>query len=349
MAVYQRVLQHTASRVESPAKVFAKLKSKVDREASCGKDGIYSCKDLLGKVKEKLGADFKSLRKSTECNWISDEFNENGGYGSVCEARPLTISPMSSPQRHFGYSRADRSGKLAEDALSVDERGRGCTPRKGRFLDSTAKPQPFSPANRTQSLTEPLLVRDAFDVIHRTQRQRIQEAENEFMLEEVRPPPMPSSCVFSPMRSKLRKRKLESRGLHNTNSKTRQVDCEPCPLWELQSPRNTRGTDPVHLRGFPARQLDKNQLAHEPVFPAAGFPAKTRKRTPHFAFSQIFLLLFIRMELTDDSAFNRKQRGRGQSSPDVSSQDVCLHEGEGESSRAGRKPETHRLEETVRK
>lgn len=318
MAAYQRIFQHTTSSVESPAKIFAKLKSKVDREASCGKDGVYTCKDLLGKVKEKHGAEFKSPRKRTDRNWITDELNEND-----YEARALTISPMSSPQTKFGYSHPDWSSKPAEDALCVGERGRGCTPRKGGFLESTVKSQPFYIASRTQSLTEAPQLRDGFDVFHRTQQQKIQEAENEWMLEEVRAPLTPSSSGFSPTRSKLRKRKLEPWGLHN----------EPCPLGEPQAARNTHGEDLVHLNGFSTRQLDTNQLARESMFPAPSLPAKTRKISPLFFSRKSFscyVARYFRMELTDGSASNRQQCRRGQSSPAVPSQDVCLHEGEGE-------------------
>lgn len=320
MAAYQRMFQHTTSSVESPAKIFAKLKSKVDREASCGKDGVYTCKDLLGKVKEKHGAEFKSPRKRTDRNWITDELNEND-----CEARALTISPMASPQTKFGYCHPDWSSKPAEDALCVGERGHGCTPRKGGFLESTVKSQPFYIASRTESLTEAPQLRDGFDVIHRTQQQKIQEAENEWLVEEVRAPLTPSSSVFSPMRSKLRKRKLESWGLHN----------EPCPVGEPQAAKNTHSEDLVHLKGLSTRQLDTNQLesTRESMFPAPSLPAKTRKISPlsfsHKSFS-CYLARCFRMELTDGSASNRQQCRRGQSSPAVPSQDVCLHEGEGE-------------------
>lgn len=318
MAVYQRILEHTTSRVESPAKVFAKLKSKVDREASCGVHGVCTRKDLMGKVKEKHGAEFKSPRKRTDRNWITDEPNEN-----VCEARALTISPMSSPQRNFGYSHPDWSNKPAEDALCVGERGHGCTPRKAGLLESTVDSQPFYIASKTQGLTEAPQLRDSFDVIHRTQQQRIQAAENELMLEEVHAPLTPSSSAFSPMRSKLRKRKLESWGLHK----------EPCPLGELQTPKNSHSEDLVHLKGFSTRRFDKNQLAPESMVLAPSFPAKTRKISPVFFSCKSFncyLVRYFRMELTDGSASSRQQCCRGQSSPTVPSQDVCLHEGEGE-------------------
>lgn len=264
MAAYHHILQHTTSRVESPAKIFAKLKSKVDREASCGKDGVYPRQDLLGKVKEKHGAEFQSPRKRTHRNWITDENSEN-----VCEARALTISPLSSPQAN---SHPDWGGKPAEDALCVGERGRGCTPRKGGFLESSLRSQPIYTASRTRGLAEAPQPRDGFDVIHRTQQQqqqKIQAAENESMLGEVRAPPMPPSSVFSPMRSKLRKRKLESWGLHT----------EPCPLGELQTPIDTHSEDLAHLKGFSTRRC-----ARESVSPAPSFPAKTRKISPLLLF-----------------------------------------------------------------
>lgn len=313
MATYQNIFQQTSSRAESPAKVFAKLKSKVGREASCGKDGVYTRKDLLGKVKEKHGAEFMSPRKRTNPHWTPDELDENRGFGFVCEAQALTISPMSSPQRNFGYSHEDWSSKLAEDA--VGERRHGCTPRKGGFLESSVRSQPFHIASRTQSLAEAAQVRDGFDVIHRTQQQKIQAAENEF-LQEVRVPLTASPSVFSPMRSKLRKRTLQSSGLHNESS----------PLAELQT-----------FKGLPTRRFDKSQTM---------FPAQTRKISS-LLWLHILQLLIISIELTGGSDSNRRQRRRGQSSPDVSSQDVCLHEGEGKQTRAARRLQTRRFEEPL--
>lgn len=308
MAAYQHIFQQTTSRAESPAKVFAKLKSKVDREASCGKEGVYTRKDLLGKVKEKHGAEFMSPRKKIDTYWTTDELDEKRGFGVVCEAQALTISPMSSPQSDFGYSHEDGSSELAEDALSVGERRHGCTPRKGGLLESTVRSQPFHAASRTKSLTEAPQVRDGFDVIHRTQQQKIQAAENEF-LQELRTPLTASSSVFSPMRNKLRKRTSQSSGLHN----------EPCRFDERQTLKNNHNEDLIQVKRQPTRRFDKNQII---------LPAQTRKISS-LLLLQILQLFFIRIELTDDSDSNRWQCHQRQSSTDVSSQDVCLHEREG--------------------
>lgn len=272
MAAYQHVFQQTTSKAESPAKVFAKLKSKVDREASCGKDGVYTRKDLLGKVKEKHGAEFMSPRKRTDPYWTTDELDENRGFGFVCEAQALTISPMSSPQSDFGCSHEDWSRKHSEDALSVGERRHACTPMKGGFLESTVRSQPFHIASRTHSHTEAPEVRDRFDVIRRTQQQKIQTAENEF-LQEVRTPLTAPSSVFSPMRSKLRKRTLQSSGLHN----------ESCPFGEVQTFKNTQDEDLTRAKRLPSRRFDKNQTM---------FPAQTRKISS-LLFLQILLLLLL--------------------------------------------------------
>lgn len=268
MAAYQNICHQTTSRTESPAKVFAKLKSKVDRDASSGKDeGVYTRNDLLGKVKGKPAAEFMSPRKRTEPYWTSDELDENRGFGFVGEAQALTISPMSSPRSDFGSSREDPdwSSELAEeDALSKH----GCTPRKGGFLESTVRSQPFQMASRIQSLTEAPQVRDSFDVIRRTQQQKIQAAEN-----EVRSPLTAPSSVFSPMRSRLRQRTLQPSGLHN----------EPSPCVEAQTFKNTHKEDLIHTKRLPSRRFDKNQTM---------FPAQTRK-IASLLFLQILLLSFI--------------------------------------------------------
>lgn len=213
MAAYQTIFQQTTSRTESPAKVFAKLKSKVDRESS---GGVYTRRDLLGKVKEKHGGEFMSSRKRAN-HWTLDEPDENCGLGFVCKA--VTISPMSSPQKTFGFSHEDWSSKPAEDVLSVGERI--CTPRKGSFLESSARS-----ASKTQNLTEAPRVRDGFGVMIRTPQQKIQAADKE------------TRSVFSPMRSKLRKRMMQTSLLHD----------ESCPLGELPN-----------FKGSPTRRLDKNQ------------------------------------------------------------------------------------------
>lgn len=241
MAAYQHIFPQTTSRAESPAKVFAKLKSKVDREASCGKDGVYTRKDRVGKVKEKPGAEFKSPRKRTDRDWSTDELDESRGLGFVCEA--LTISPMSSPQGNFGYSCEGWSSNLAEDA--VGERR-----YEGGFPESTVGSQTFDIANRTQSPTEAPQVRGGFDAIH-----RIQAAESDFV-REGKPPPTASPSVFSPMRSKLRKRKSPSSGLHS----------EPCPFGVLSL--QTLDKDLSHLKGLHTSRFDKNQTM---------LPAQTRK------------------------------------------------------------------------
>lgn len=243
MAAFQHIFPQTTSRAESPAKVFAKLKSKVNREASREKDGVHTRRDLLGKLQAKHGAEFMSPRKRT------DELEENRGFGFVCEARALTISPMPSPQRNFGYSREGWSRKLAEDV--VGEGRCGYTPMKGGCLESTVGSQPFDIASRSLSPTEAAQVRDGFGVIHRAQK--VQAAGNQF-IQELQSPLTDPPSVFSPMRSKLRKRKSPSSGLH----------VESCPgVLSRQAFHNTLEKSLDHLKG-----LDMNQIK---------LPARTRK------------------------------------------------------------------------
>lgn len=286
MASYQHILQHTTSRFESPAKVFAKLKSKVNLKRN-GNDGVYTRKAPLGNVKEKHGAEFKSPRKRTDSTWIADELKENRGYGSVSEAQPLTISPISSPQKAFGHTYSDRIIEPADDMPPLSERGHGCTPRKRGFLESRAVSQPLFMVNRKQVLTEPPQMRDldGFNVIHRTPA-KIQAGENEFVLEEDLAPPVSSSSMFSPMRNKLRKRKWEPWGLSNVSSSTVEVASKPCVFGERQTPKNTCTEDLGNLKVFSAGLSEKNQFTHESMFPPPRSTVKTRKK---------FLLLFFFM------------------------------------------------------
>lgn len=308
MASYQHILQHTTSRFESPAKVFAKLKSKVHREGTCGNDGFYTRKVPLGNVKEKHRAEFKSPRKRTDSTWITDELKENRGYGSVSEAQPLTISPISSPQKTFGYTYSDRIIEPADDIPLFSERGHGCTPRKGGFLESKAVPQPLFMVNRKQILTEPPQMRDldGFNVIHRTPV-KIQAGENEFVLEEDHAPPVSSSSMFSPMRKKLRKRKLEPCGLNNVSSSTVEVASKSCAFSERQTPKNTCSEDLGNLKGFSAGRSEKNQFTHESMFPPSRSTVKTRKNflLLFFYVKSFSLLIFLKRKLTDASVLNR--------------------------------------------
>lgn len=312
MASYQHLLQHTTPQFESPAKVFAKLKSKVQREGTCANDGIYTRKDPMCNVKEKHGAEFKSPRKRPESPWMTGELKENQRFSSGNEAQALTISPISSPQKAFGYLYSDRSRKPSQAMPAATERGHGCTPTTGTFLES----------NRKQIYKESPQVRvlDGFNVTSRTPV-KIQSVENDCMLEKERAPLMSSASMFTPMRKKLRKRKWEPWGFSNVSSSTKGVSSEvisqpqekktSCAFSEGETHNNTCMEDLVHVRGFPAGPSEMNHFTHEPMFTPRRSTAVKRKILLLFFLCVCVKLFYASSfrgkKLTDASVSNRLQ------------------------------------------
>ncbi|XP_044021916.1 mis18-binding protein 1 isoform X2 [Siniperca chuatsi] len=281
MASYHHLLQHTKPRFESPAKVFAKLKSKVQREGMCATEGGFTGKGPLCNVREKNGAGLKSPWKIAESTWMIDEPKENQRFGSYRnEAQALTLSPISSPQKTFGYSYSDISSKLVDEMPPVTDIGHGYVPRKKAFLESTAESRPLSLVNRKQILTEPAQIRDldGFKVTSRTPV-KIQPVEKDCVrsvfeeecvpLEELTSP----AYMFSPMRKRLRKRKWEPQEFNKVSSSTKEVGNEVIsqPLERKTSSAfsedDTHNNTCMHLRGFSADRSERNQFTHEAMFP----------------------------------------------------------------------------------
>uniref|UniRef100_A0A3Q1G3Q2 MIS18 binding protein 1 n=1 Tax=Acanthochromis polyacanthus TaxID=80966 RepID=A0A3Q1G3Q2_9TELE len=229
MASYHHLLQHTKPRFESPAKVFAKLKSKVQREATSAKEGIFTSEDPLRYVGEKHGAEFNSPRKKTKSNWTSDELKENHRFGSYrSEAQALTLSPISSPQKTFGCLYSDISMKPLEETLAESESGHGHTRRERAFLESTAMSQPYSLVKRSRVLKEPPQIVEGFTVCSRTPV-KIQPVSDYGLFKEECAPlntPMSPANIFSPMRKRLMKRKLDQHEFDKVIGSTEEIQNE---------------------------------------------------------------------------------------------------------------------------
>ncbi|KAM9341284.1 mis18-binding protein 1 [Symphorus nematophorus] len=276
MASYHHILKQNKPRYESPAKVFAKLKSRVQREEMCANDPLCS-------VRERHGAEFMSPRRRTEGSWMNEGLKDNHRFGSYRnEAQALTLSPISSPQKTFGYSYSDFSSRSVQDMSPVTEAGHGCTPRKGAFLESTAVCQPLFMVNRKQIHTEPAHIRDmnGFTVPSRTPV-KTQPVESECVRSVVDEECVTPASVYSPMRNRLRKRKLEPWGFNNVSSSTKEVCSEVLsqPQERKSSSafseehthhNNTCVGDLGHVRGLPADRSD------EPMFPPPRSIAKKR-------------------------------------------------------------------------
>ncbi|TDG98875.1 hypothetical protein EPR50_G00204740 [Perca flavescens] len=270
MASYHHVLQQTNRRFESPAKVFAKLKSKVER-GICAKEGTFTSDEPLCNfnVTEKHGAVFKSPKKGTKSTWMAEQHKENQRYGSYCnQAQALTLSPISSPQKNVGYLYSDISSDHMEEMPPGTITGHECSPRKRAFLESTAVSYPSSRDNRKQIHTKPPQIRDSggFKVTSRTPV-KIQPVEPDHAsseLEEGCAPldkPMSPANMLSPTRKRL-KRKWEPQEFNKISSSTKDVSNEsisqPHQRRTSSAASEDKGTcieNLANIRGFSADPL----------------------------------------------------------------------------------------------
>ncbi|KAM6912254.1 mis18-binding protein 1 [Xenentodon cancila] len=216
MASYS-LLQNSNPRFESPAKVFAKLKSKVQKEAMLSKSGGFT-----GKVvnhEEKVGADFQCHSKTGTRIWTSVPKENHRCFGREAEA--LTLSPMSSPAKTFDYSCSNTSIKPLEEASYVTETVRGCTRRLGAFLESTAVSQ--SPCmfdgDATNKGSPRIRDSDGFRGPIRTPQKPAENRRRDVSdtCAAASKHRLPAS-VFSPMKNRLRKRKWEQQGFNNVTA-----------------------------------------------------------------------------------------------------------------------------------
>ncbi|XP_033981910.1 mis18-binding protein 1-like isoform X1 [Trematomus bernacchii] len=254
MASYQHISKHTNPQFESPARVFAKLKSKVREENPSANQWTFPGKEPLSGIREKHGGVFKSPRKRSESTWMTEQFKENKRSSSYRdEAEALTLSPISSPQKGFGYWFSDINSERVEE---VPLGGHGCTPRKRAFLESTAL------SIRPPIHTEPAQIRDSagFHGFSRTSVKR-QPLEHDFVnsvFGEGYPPVdkrMPPPFMLSPTINRLRKRTWEPQEFDKVSS-CRKVSNESHPQ---------PGEDVGNVRGFSADQSEMDQFTHEPV------------------------------------------------------------------------------------
>ncbi|XP_008282233.1 mis18-binding protein 1 [Stegastes partitus] len=272
MASYHHVLQHQTPRFESPAKVFAKLKSKVQREAMSAKEGIFTSEDLLCTVREKHGAEFNTPSKKTESNWASDELKENHRFGSYrSEAQALTLSPISSPQKTFGCLYSDISSKPLEETPPEDEMGH--RRRERAFLESTTMSQPFFPVNRNRIHQELPEIRTSDALCSRTPVKTQPASDCGTSGEGCAPlnTPMSLASMFSPMRKRLRKRKLDQQEFKKVFNRTEEVSSKVLS----QPPGRTASAlseDNVHDKtqdlGYVRRSSeDLSGMIHDPTLP----------------------------------------------------------------------------------
>lgn len=342
MASYHNLLQPTKQQFESPAKVFAKLKSKVQREAMCGKEGVFP--DPPCYIRDEHGADFNSPRKRADI-WMDGELKENYRCGSYRdEVQAVTISPISSPQKTVGYrgSFSDTGRKHVDQMTSVTETGHSFISRHGHtltkraFLESTAVSSPISKVNREQILKEATQIRglDGFRV-NRTPVKN--DCVRSVFEEECAPQDKLTSpaTMYSPMRKRLRKRKLDQ-GLSKVSVGTKEINAEvgshshqrkPSPVLRDHDTHDDSSMENLcGVRGFTPGRSQMNQFTHELMLASPRSIAEKREMS---------LLLFIGGTQTKKygtdafAVLNRFQCHYGKTSSDVSGQDVSFYEGEG--------------------
>lgn len=249
MASYygQHFSQHTNTRSESPAKIFAKLKSKVKREAMRAMDPECNVN-----VRDKHGAGFNSPRKRAESSRVNTELKENQRFGSYQgEVQAFTLSPISTPKKTFMYPLSDTNSRHVED-IFMQRSGR--TPTKMDFLESTAGP--LSLVNREQ-INSRTPVKTGMDRVR-------------CVLDGARAPLdklMSPVKTFSPMKMRMRKRKLEQEEFNNVSSTT--IECDHEGASQPQIRRISTEDHEIHTRtlledrdarGFPADPSQTNQL-----------------------------------------------------------------------------------------
>lgn len=273
MASYHNLslLQHENPWYESPAKVFAKLKSKVQREAMCAKDP-------LGNVREKHGAYFNSPRRRKQSTWLPEELKENHKIGSYRdEAEALTLSPISSPQKRLRYPYSDFSCNPVVEMPLMTDKGHPQTPTKRTLLEST-------------NVFHPLV--SGFTGTSRTpvKKQPVQDSCGGWMSEEDCAPHeklMSPDKMFSPVRNRLRKRKWGQQEMNKVSSSTKEVCNEVINQLQERKSSAASSEDGTHynmlaedvgtVRGC-SLPAEHQMMTHEPVFAQPRSLAQTRER-----------------------------------------------------------------------
>lgn len=291
MASYRNVLEHTNTPFQSPAKIFAKLKSKVQKEST--KEWSVAGNDPACGVREEDGADFTSLWRRKESFWDIDEFKDNHrGASYQNKAEALTLSPISSPQKSLGYLYSDLSRRAvveiphANNTRDAPASSHRYTPSKRHLMESTAV---FQPLVNTKQTHRPSIDVDGYIVTTRTPVKK-HSAENSCLkrrLDDGCAPletSMNPASIFSPMRNRLKKRKIEEQGINKVSSSTNDVTFQPkerkTSTTFTEDDTCSINTEDFRRRGYSchADRYDSNPVTHEPKFAEPRSTALKRER-----------------------------------------------------------------------
>lgn len=299
MPFYRHLGKQPSPHLQSPAKVFARLKSKVRQEGVRADNGVAPRNHSPCSVHGNYGGQLRSPRKTTNGARMEGDLPDSRGFGYRDEAKALTISPVPSPKKNFGCWNLRSS--LAQDKPLVPGRGREYKPSQGAFLQSAALPQAQFLDNRKQIHEESPRIRDA------------------------------ASGAFSPIKSRLRKRKCEPGDFNNISSSTKSHNDSQSPQNEDIPSADRRGEgcvvmeDLVHGPGFSAVRPDMSDFPQGPIIPLR----TQRGKTDLFFIRKIYNFSKPRGKVLTAAVFLiRLQCFIGEMSS-VSSQNICYHEEEG--------------------
>lgn len=283
MTSYTHLGQHSNPQFQSPAKVFARLKSKVQREGVCANNGIATRNDPSCNIKGNHGAEFMSPRRTTTSARMEGDLTDSHRFGSRDEAKTLAISPIASPQKNLGCWNLRSS--LAEDKPLVSGGGREYEPRQRAFLESTALPQAHFLVNRKQIHEESARIRDVagFNASNKTP---VKSVGSDCMVRKGQTFQISPSSVYSPIKNRLRKRKVEPWDLNVSSSTKIHNDTRGQPQENKACP-DSRGEgcvvmeNLVHRPGFFAVRPDISHFPQGPTIPPVTMP----KRCEFYLFS----------------------------------------------------------------
>ncbi|KAJ0044244.1 hypothetical protein NL108_004290 [Boleophthalmus pectinirostris] len=208
MASYHQIQHHLRAPFESPAKVFAKLKSKVQRVAV---DDFSEDECQPAEFKRPL---YYTPKRRTESHGTDKPGDFSQSLLGNGEVTAVTLSPISSPQKNDQYVTDCDRMHCTNTKLNIFNPA--CTPRRRALMESTA----------VCSTTAPQTHMDDFDT----------RASDRFVLcepgdlENAAPPRfITPNSVFSPMRKRLRKRKSHNELWNKPNSMMSDTDyvCYP--------------------------------------------------------------------------------------------------------------------------
>ncbi|XP_027856845.1 mis18-binding protein 1 [Xiphophorus couchianus] len=225
------LLQRKDPSFQSPAKIFARLKAKVQKEAEGDKELMRQVGEQYGHGVKAGGvsrADGPGFNRDPAGFCWSEKMTEKNRFAS-CQtpAQAVTLSPMSSPEETVDYP---ISRVPLQQVSPLKDRFRGFTRRNRVLMESTSVSQLPSGVFRDQSP-------DDFS--------RIQPAgicgRSEFSMEARSLNPRSPCCGFSPIKNRLRKRKRDLNDTEDSDPpKARRrpaafgdsVKSNPCrPVW----------------------------------------------------------------------------------------------------------------------